>query len=57
MKFSYTATYPDEPPLIEITETDNVDEDQQNELMTLMQTTVWMLLYILIKNNTSKDIQ
>jgi len=57
VKFSYTATYPDEPPLIEITETDNVDEDQQNELMTLMQTTVWMLLYILIKNNTSKDIQ
>lgn len=36
VQFSYVETYPDEPPVFEITETDNIEDDQVQELLDLM---------------------
>ncbi|KAL4232573.1 RWD domain-containing protein 1 [Mactra antiquata] len=36
LKFKYTKTYPDEAPLVEITESDNLEDDQLNEIMDLL---------------------
>ena len=36
VQFSYVETYPDEPPVFEITESDNIEEDQIQELLDLM---------------------
>ncbi|WAR08260.1 RWDD1-like protein [Mya arenaria] len=37
LKFTYSATYPDEPPLMEVSEAENIDEEQQAEILSLMQ--------------------
>ncbi|KAH3727403.1 RWD domain-containing protein 1-like [Dreissena polymorpha] len=38
MKFGYTAIYPDEPPEMEITDSDNLEEDELTDLINHMQT-------------------
>nr|KAG5708931.1 hypothetical protein BaRGS_009340 [Batillaria attramentaria] len=35
-EFSYTATYPDEPPLMEIVSAENLDDDQQAMILKFM---------------------
>ena len=50
MKFGYTAIYPDEPPEMEITDSDNLEEDELTDLINHMQTLVSIL------NNDLADI-
>lgn len=45
LKFTYTAKYPDEVPLVEITESDNLEDEQLNEVMDLLHTQVFASIY------------
>lgn len=38
VRFAYTEKYPDEVPVVEITESDNLEDDQINELLNLLHT-------------------
>lgn len=40
VRFAYTEKYPDEVPVVEITESDNLEDDQLNELLDLLHTQV-----------------
>ena len=40
IKFSYTEKYPDEVPIMEITESENLEDEQLNELIDMLHTQV-----------------
>ncbi|XP_045197586.2 RWD domain-containing protein 1-like [Mercenaria mercenaria] len=38
VRFAYTEKYPDEVPVVEITESENLEDDQLNELLNMLHT-------------------
>ena len=47
LQFTYTATYPDEAPLVEVTESENLDDDHINELLNLIHSVVRLIEFFM----------